>query len=113
MTKKLTKNVSMSEADMLDFEKKRPLLREHLDFITTKLMELAKMTDASEEVKNELLRNCYNKVNETMLSFDEWREKGCVVRRYEHGYLFWNNGDIIVLYCREQVKQIQLTLFTL
>lgn len=111
MTKKLTKNVSMSEADMLDFEKKRPLLREHLDFITTKLEELAKLSNTTEEEKNDLLRNCYNKVGEEMLSFEEWRERGCVVRRYEHGYLFWSNGDIIVLYCREQVKQIQLTLF--
>lgn len=112
MSNKLTKNVSMSEADMLDFEKKLPLLKDHLSLITNALMELAKLTDATEDEKNELLRNCYNKVGERMLSFDEWRERGCVVRRYEHGYLFWNNGDIVVLYCREQVKQIQLTLFT-
>lgn len=113
MKTKQTKNVSMSEVDMLDFDKRKPLFFKHLDFITTKLMELAKLTNATEEEKNELLRTCYNQVGKEMLSFDEWRERGCVVKRYEHGYLFWNNGDIVVLYCREQVKQIQLTLFAL
>lgn len=103
----------MSVADMLDFEKKKPLFIKHLDFITSKLMEIAKLTNATEEEKNDLLRNCYNKVGEKMLSFEEWRKNGCVVRSYEHGYLFWNNGDIVVLYCREQVKQIQLSLFAL
>lgn len=113
MKKKLTKNVCMSEADMLDFEKKKPLLINHLEFITSKLMEIAGLTCASEEEKNNLLRNCYNKVGERMLDFEEWRDKGCVVRSYEHGYLFWKDGDIIILYCREQVKQIQLSLFAL
>ena len=102
MKTKLTKNDSMSEVDMLDFEKKRPLLRKHLEFITDNLMELAKLTNANEEEKNDLL-----------LSFEEWPERGCIVKRYENGYLFWINGDIVVLYCREQVKQIQLTLFAL
>lgn len=113
MKEKLTKNVSMSEADMLDFENKKPLLIKHLDFVTSKLMEIAKLTNATEEEKNEMLLNCYNKVGERMLDFEGWKDKGCVVRSYEHGYLFWRNNDIVVLYCREQVKQIQLSLFAL
>lgn len=113
MAKKLTKNVTLSEVDEQYFEQKHDELIKHLKVISNGLCEFASIPSATEAKLNDLLKCCYNLEGQDLKTGEEWRALGCVIKRYEHGYLFWDNGDIILLYTRDQVRELQLSLFVL
>ena len=87
--------------------------REHLKVITNGLIEMAKAAGRTDYKCNQLLRECYNLVDQELHTFDEWKEKGAHIRKGQHAYLFWGKpittesgysfSPVRFLYCRDQV----------
>lgn len=88
--------------------------RAHLRTITNGLVEMAKAAGRSTFTNNQLLRECYNLLDQELLTYDQWKEQGAYVRRGEHAYLFWGAPittetghrycPIQFLFSREQVR---------
>ena len=96
------------------YESKMRDYRAHLRAITNGLVEMAKAAGRSTFTKNQLLRECYNLLDQELLTYDQWKEQGAYVRRGEHAYLFWGAPvtteagyryyPIQFLFSREQVR---------
>lgn len=87
--------------------------REHLKVITNGLIEMAKAAGRTDYKCNQLLRECYNLVDQELHTFDEWKSKGATVREGQHAYLFWGKPietekgikfcPVRFLFCKDQV----------
>lgn len=77
--------------------------KNHLFVITSGLEEMAKAAGRTKFVKNQLLRECYNLLDEEVRTEDEWKEEGARVKRDERPYLFWKGEDVSFRYSRSQV----------
>ena len=87
--------------------------REHLKVITNGLIEMAKAAGRTDYKCNQLLRECYNLVDQELHTYDEWHEKGARIREGQHAYLFWGKpittktghrfSPVQFLFCRDQV----------
>lgn len=88
--------------------------REHLKVITNGLIEMAKAAGRTDYKCNQLLRECYNLVDQELHTYDEWHEKGARIREGQHAYLFWGKpittkagysfSPVQFLFCRDQVE---------
>lgn len=65
--------------------------REHLKTITNGLIDMAKAAGRTDYRTNQLLRECYNLVDEELHTFDEWKELGSNIAKGQHAYLFWGS----------------------
>lgn len=54
--------------------------------------------------KNQLLRECYNLMNEELRTEDEWESEGAYIKDGSQGWLFWNAGEIEERFTLEQVR---------
>ena len=63
--------------------------RSDLKQITQGLVEQAENEKRQGYTCNELLREYYDLVDKTLLTFDQWKEKNYSVRKGEHSYHFW------------------------
>ena len=86
--------------------------RAHLTTITKGLREMAAAAGRGNVADNQLLRECYNLVDDELHTMEGWQDKEYRVRTGQHPYLFWGepikaNGkmfsQIMFLYAREQV----------
>lgn len=121
MSKKLTKNDIMSKKCISDLnnnfehevEQKQQLYNDHLRVITNGLRELAKAAGRSLPASNQLLKECYGKIDDEFRTAEEWHTRGAIIKRGEHAYLFWDADEInaVGYFCREQVRFLQLNLF--
>jgi DNA mismatch repair protein MutS len=78
--------------------------KKHLTVITNGLINLAKSAGRKRFVKNQLLRECYNLVNDEMHTEEEWNERGAYVKHGEHAYLFWKGEEVEFRFARFHVK---------
>lgn len=78
--------------------------KEHLTVITNGLIEMAKSAGRKRFVKNQLLSECYNLLNEELHTEEEWNARGAYVKRGEHAYLFWRGEEVEFRFARSQVK---------
>ena len=83
---------------------KLQVYKEHLTVITNGLIEMAKSAGRKRFVKNQLLRECYNLLNEELRTEEEWNERGAYVKHGEHAYLFWKGEEVEFCFARSQVK---------
>lgn len=90
--------------EFIDLEQRREQFTEHLRVITSGLIEMAKAIGRERYTPNQLLRECYDLVGYELHTLEEWHELGRYVKEREHGYLFWKNGEVELLY-----SQFQLT----
>ena len=121
MSNKLTKNDSMSKksAEISDgffeheVEQRQQLYNDHLRVITTGLRELALATGRKLPASNQLLRECYGKTDDEFRTPEEWHDRGAIIKRGEHAYLFWDADEenAVGYFCREQVRFLQMSLF--
>lgn len=89
------------------FEERKAELTEFLTNITNGLTTLAQSAGRTRYTKNQLLRECYNiGMFEEMHTIDEWHKIGRQIREGEHGYLFWYNGEAVLLFTRDQLMAI-------
>lgn len=93
------------------FDDRKAEITEHLKVITNGLMEMARAADRKNFTKNQLLRECYNLRDCELKTLDEWHALGCYVKYGEHGYLFWQNDEPVLLFADFQLKVQQLSLF--
>lgn len=97
--------------DLLDFEQKKEAYAQHLRTITNGLMEIARAEGRKHFTKNQLLRECYDVQDCEFKTLDEWHALGCYVKYGEHGYLFWQNDEPVLLFADWQLQVQQLSLF--
>lgn len=83
--------------------------KEHLTVITNGLTKLAKAAGRTKFVKNQLLSECYNLMNEEMHTEDEWNAMGAYVKHGEHAYLFWKGSEVEFCFARFQVRFEEIT----
>jgi hypothetical protein len=89
------------------FEERKEELTEFLTTITNGLVELSKSAGRTRYTKNQLLRECYNiGTLEELHTIDEWHKLGRQIKESEHAYLFWYNGEAVLLFTRDQLMAI-------
>lgn len=89
------------------FEERKAELTEFLTTITNGLNTLAQSAGRTHYTKNQLLRECYNiGTCDELHTIDEWHKLGRQIRESEHGYLFWYNGEAVLLFTRDQLMAI-------
>lgn len=62
--------------------------------------------DAGREyyTKNQLLRECYNLMDEVLRTEEDWASEGAYIKDGSQGWLFWNAGEIEERFTLEQVR---------
>lgn len=89
------------------FEERKAELNEYLTTITNGLIEMAQSAGRKNYTKNQLLRECYNiGTLDELHTIDEWHKLGRKIKEREHGYLFWYNGEAVLLFTRDQLMAI-------
>jgi hypothetical protein len=89
------------------FEERKAELTEYLTNITSGLIEMARAQGRTRYTKNQLLRECYNiGTFDELHTIDEWHKLGRQIREIEHGYLFWYNGEAVLLFTSDQLMAI-------
>lgn len=89
------------------FEERKAELTEFLTTTTNGLTVLAQSSGRKNYTKNQLLRECYNiGTFEELHTIDEWHKLGRQIKEREHGYLFWYNGEAVLLFTRDQLMAI-------
>jgi hypothetical protein len=89
------------------FEERKAELTDYLAIVTNGLIEMARKEGRTNYTKNQLLRECYNiGAHEELRTIDDWHKLGRYIREREHGYLFWYNGDAVLLFTRDQLESI-------
>lgn len=63
--------------------------RNDLKQITEGLVEQAKKQKRTDFTHNQLLREYYEVVGKTLMTFDQWNEKNYCIRKGEHALHFW------------------------
>lgn len=107
------KNEKATKAQETIVQTKMQEYREHLKVITNGLIEMAKAAGRTDYKCNQLLRECYNLVDQELHTFDEWKDKGFAIRKGQRAYLFWGKPvqgkdgkdfcPVRFLYCSDQV----------
>lgn len=93
--------------DLIDLDNRYHDYLRHLTTITEGLIEMARAAGRTGFTRNLLLRECYDLVGAELRTLTEWHELGRKVRESEHGYLFWNDDKIQMLFAKTQLEDEQ------
>lgn len=75
-----------------------------LQIVTNGLIRMAEDAGRKYYTKNQLLRECYNLMNEVLRTEEDWASEGAYIKDGSQGWLFWNAGEIEERFTLEQVR---------